>query len=120
MRPFRRADRVAGELQAALSQILQDGLRDPRVTAVTLTAVRVSDDLRHAWVGFVPLGGKGDVAQIAEGLSAAAGYLRRELGRRVRLKYLPELHFEADEGIDESVRLAQLLAEMERRREDQT
>ncbi len=114
---FRRADRVAGEVRAALVEVLQaGGVHDPRVTAVTLTAVRVSDDLRHAWIDFVPLGGEGDAAAILEGLEAASGFLRRQIGLRLRLKVLPALHFSVDERIDDAVRLAALLERMEEQR----
>lgn len=116
MRTFRRSDRVASELQAALTQILNEGLRDPRITPITITSLRVSDDLGHANIGFVPLGGTGQTERILEGLRAASGWLRREMGRRVRLKYLPQLHFHIDQGLEESVRMASLLQSMEDKR----
>jgi ribosome-binding factor A len=112
MSDFKRSDRVAGEVSFALSRILQEGLRDPRVTALTITSVRLSDDLRMARVNFVPLGGHGDADAIIEGLNSARGYLRRELGRRVRLKYVPELRFHLDEQLDRAMGMTALLDEL--------
>jgi ribosome-binding factor A len=109
---YKRANRVSGEIRGALAEILTHGLKDPRVTPITMTSVRVTDDLRIARINFVPLGGEGDGAKILAGLEAARGYLRRELGRRVRLKYVPELRFHLDEGLSESFRVTEILDQM--------
>jgi ribosome-binding factor A len=109
MSSFRRADRVAGEVLRGLSEILLDGVKDPRVSSISLTSVSLSDDLRTAHVRFVPLGGDGDPDRILEGLEAARGFLRRELGRKLRLKVLPQLHFHIDRGLDEAFRVNQLI-----------
>lgn len=82
------------------------------MTPITLTSIRVTDDLRLARVNFVPLGGEGDSEQIAAGLEAARGFIRREIGRRVRLKYVPELRFHLDEALAESFRVADLIDEL--------
>ena len=63
-------------------------------------------------VNFVPLGGSGDGERILSGLEAARGYLRRELARRVRLKYVPELRFHLDVGLSESFRVTEILDQM--------
>lgn len=113
MAQFKRAERVAGEVHEALARVLLEGVRDPRVTPITITSVRVSDDLAHVRVNFCPLGGDGDPAALQAGLEAARGYLRREVGRRLRLKHVPELHFHLDLRVDEAVRLTALLSRME-------
>ena len=118
MSSFKRASRVAGEVHTALAAILVSGLKDPRVTPITLTSIRVTDDLRIARVNFVPLGGRGDGEKILEGLKAAQGYLRREVGRRVRLKYVPELRFHLDEGLSDSFRVTEILDRMSQDSED--
>ena len=112
MPSYKRANRVSGEIRAALADILSNGLKDPRVTPITLTSIRVTDDLRLARVNFVPLGGEGDSEQIAARLEAARGFIRREIGRRVRLKYVPELRFHLDEALAESFRVADLIDEL--------
>jgi len=117
MSQFKRAERVVGEVHAAVAAVIRDGLHDPRVTPITITSVRVSDDLAHARVNYCPLGGEGDLEAIQAGLNAAHGWIRREVARRLRLKYVPELHFHADDAVDESVRMASMLARMEAERE---
>ena len=107
-----RPDRVAGEITAALSQILREGLRDPRVGQITLTSVRITDDLRLARVNFIPLGGQGDPEEIVKGLQSASGYLRRELGNRVHLRYVPELRFHLDTHLDEAMHITCVLDKM--------
>jgi ribosome-binding factor A len=109
MSDHKRSDRVAGEISAALASILREGLRDPRVTPLTITQVHVTEDLRLARVNFVPLGGQGDADAIIAGLESARGYLRRNLSQRVRLKYVPELTFHLDVKLDEAMELTALL-----------
>lgn len=119
MSNYKRSDRVAGEVSFALSRILQEGLRDPRVTSITITSVRLSPDLSVARVNFVPLGGQGDVDGIVDGLNSARGYLRRELGRHIRLKYVPELRFHLDEQLDRAMGMTALLDRLTAARGDE-
>lgn len=97
-------------------------LKDPRIGFVTVTAVRVSADLRHARVFVSVLGDEDERAESMSGLASATPYLRTELGRQMKLKYLPELQFELDTGPQEAQRLESLLkqiheAEQEEERE---
>lgn len=108
-----RNERVAGEIHAILADALRTRIKDPRVGPLSLTGVRVSRDLGTAVVYFTPLGGEGNPALIAEGLRAATGFLRREIGRQLRLRHAPELVFRLDEGIDDAIRLTSLLGRME-------
>lgn len=105
----RRSDRIAGQLSSVLSQVLLEGVRDPRVRPITITQIRVSDDLRLARVNFTPLGGDGDPDSILAGLKAATGFLRREVGLRLRLKYVPELVFHVDERVAKAMRVSLML-----------
>jgi ribosome-binding factor A len=109
-------DRVARQIQSAVAEIIQEGLKDPRVGAVTLTSVRVSPDLRHAHIGFLPLGGMGDPATIEQGLNAAKGYIQRQLSRRVRMKYLPVLEFHVDTSIEQAMAVEALIEDLARER----
>lgn len=108
-----RNERVAGEIHAILADALRTRIKDPRVGPLSLTGVRVSRDLGTAVVYFTPLGGEGNPTLIAEGLRAATGFLRREIGRQLRLRHAPELVFRLDEGIDDAIRLTSLLGRME-------
>jgi ribosome-binding factor A len=111
--PFKRADRVSGLIQQELSHVLWREVKDPRLAQVTITAVRVSPDLRQARVLFRGLAGPEQLPGILEGLESARGFLRGELGRRLRLRYAPELSFEVDQSVDWSLKVAQLLREVE-------
>ncbi len=102
---YRRADRVAKQIQQEISSILDQGLRDPRVGFVTVTGVRLSDDLRNARVYVSIYGSDKEREDSLTGLRDAAGYLKRELGKRVKLRYTPSLAFQHDESLEHAQRL---------------
>jgi ribosome-binding factor A len=108
--PFKRADRVADSIRRELSHLLLRETKDPRLTAVTITEVRVSPDLRQARISFT--GGVGKTAEQLQGLQSAAGFLRGHLGRALHLRYAPELAFEVDESLERSLRVARLLKDV--------
>jgi len=110
--PFKRADRVAGLIQAELSRLLLREVKDPRLHQVTVTAVRVSVDLRHARVFFTSPGAKDGLTEALQGLRSAAGFLRGHLGRALRLRYAPELTFEVDDSVERSLHIAALLKQV--------
>ncbi len=92
-------------LRQELARLLQDGVRDPRVGFVTVTEVRPTPDLRTARV-YVSIYGTPEEREASlSGLHDARGYLQREVGHRLRLKYVPELSFAADETLDHAARL---------------
>lgn len=108
-----RNERVAGEIHAILADALRTRIKDPRITPLSLTGVNVTRDLGTATVFFTPLGGDGDIKAITAGLQAASGFLRREIGQKLRLRHAPDLVFRPDVGIDEAIRLTSLLSRME-------
>jgi ribosome-binding factor A len=110
--PFKRADRVAGLIQEELSRLLLREVKDPRLHRVTITAVRVSPDLRYARVCFTGPVGKGGLTEELEGLRSAAGFLRGQLGRTLRLRYAPELTFEVDDSVERGLHIAALLKQV--------
>lgn len=93
-----RTDRVGEEFREILAEEIQK-LKDPRVGFVTVTGVKVSPDLRVAWVYFTTLGDEKAKAASRAALRSAAPHLRHELGRQVRLKVTPEIRFEEDTSI---------------------
>jgi ribosome-binding factor A len=103
-----RTERFQKLTQQILGEEIQ-ALKDPRVGFTTVTAVRVSPDLRHARVLVSVLGTDEAQAQTMKGLKSATPHLRGELGRRMRMKYLPELIFELDHGIEVAERVESLL-----------
>ena len=108
-REFHRSRRVEAEIQRLLAELLRREVRDPRVGAVTITAVEVSRDLSHAKVFFVPFAGERDVAGVGAALGSAAGFLRVQLKRQLKMRHVPELHFVADQTIEHGAQLSALI-----------
>lgn len=104
-----RLRRVADQIQRELSGLLRAELKDPRVGMITLTGVEVSPDLAHAKVFFTALGDTEALARTETGLRRAAGFLRSELGHRLKLRVTPELRFVHDASIERGVRLSRLI-----------
>jgi ribosome-binding factor A len=112
MQPFKRAQRVADLIRMEVSEILRRQIRDPRIGMVTITDVRVTDDLRLARIFFVEMGKDTVAAGTWEGLESASGFLKRELGRRLQLRYVPEIVFKHDPSFAYGSRIEGLLREI--------
>jgi ribosome-binding factor A len=108
---FSRAERVAEQIQRELAEMIRLELKDPRVSLVTLTDVEISPDYTHAKVFYTTLAAEAQRAEIERGLKHAAGFLRRELGKRVRIHHSPELHFVYDASVERGTHLAHLIDE---------
>jgi len=108
-----RAERVGDLLKEELSEVLLREIKDPRIGFVTITGVRVSDDLRHARVYVVTHETGEGQQRTLEGLQSARGYLRGALGRRVRLRYIPDLSFWVDESLEQGFRIHEILKSLE-------
>ena len=117
MTSFKRADRVADLIRKEISDLLHRQVRDPRIGTVTITGVKVTDDLRSARIFFVELGRDTVSADIQAGLAKATGFLRRELGRRLKLRHVPELTFTYDPSFAYGSRIDSLLMEINRQEE---
>lgn len=113
-----RAERIAGELHALLSELIRKEIKDPRVGFVSITSVDVTNDLSLARVYFLPLGGEGDVVAMRKGLAKAEGFLRHRLRKRLRIRQIPDLRFIVDEGHEQAVNLIRELTDLERDRQD--
>ncbi len=110
-RDHSRALRIAEQVQRELAELIRLELKDPRVGMVTLTDVEVSADYAHAKIFFTTLGTSDQIAAASAGLNHAAGFLRHELGQRVKLRGIPQLHFIYDESVERGVRLSRLIDE---------
>jgi ribosome-binding factor A len=106
-----RAQRVADQIQRELMDLLRFETKDPRVGMVTITSVEVTADLSHATVLFTHFGGAALSEEALAGLTRAAGHLRSELSRRLRLYSVPQLHFKYDDSIETGTRLSNLIDE---------
>ncbi|MDN3554735.1 30S ribosome-binding factor RbfA [Halomonas maura] len=113
MREFKRTDRVADQLQKELAVLIQREIKDPRLGMVTVSGVTVSRDLGYADV-HVTLLGEQDAERIKENLTVlkrAAGFLRSQIARRIKLRHVPELRFHFDESVVRGQRLSSLIDE---------
>lgn len=96
-----------------MSEIIQEDLKDPRIGFATVTRVEVSPDLRQAKVWISVLGNEEEMERTREGLEKAKGFMRKGLGRRIRMRYTPELIIQIDRSAEISERLQELLHELE-------
>jgi ribosome-binding factor A len=109
---FKRSDRVADLLRREIAELLYQGVKDPRVGSATIIDAEVSADLRHARIFYYVRGDEVKRREVAQGLEKARGFIRRELGKRLRLKHLPELEFRFDSSLDHGARIDKLLKEL--------
>ena len=107
---FRR-ERLGDQLRVELADLIQREIRDPRIGFVTVTEVRMSPDLTHARAYVSILGDDERTAESFDALQRAGGFLRSQIGRRLKLRHVPELHFVLDETLDTSARIDSLLEE---------
>lgn len=105
---FQRSDRVAEQVRRDLADLIRSELKDPRVGMISLTAVELTPDYAHAKVFYATLNSD-HREEIEQGLKRAAGFLRRELGRRTHIHTLPELHFVYDSSIENGANLSLLI-----------
>ncbi len=106
---YKRSDRVADLLQREVAEMLYRTIKDPRVGGVTVTGVDLSPDLRNARVFYVFRGSAEEGERAAEGLAKAKGFIRRELGKRLQLRYAPDIHFKYDTSFDYGDKIERLL-----------
>ena len=113
-----RKGRINEELQRELSSLIRT-LKDPRVqqSMVSVTKVEATGDLRYAKV-YISVLDKSDVNQVLKGLKSAGGFLRREIGSRLQLRYTPELIFEEDDSIAYGAKMFSLLRSLDIKEDD--
>jgi len=107
---FNRTDRVADQIQRELATLIQFDVKDPRVGMVTITAVEVSREFEYARVFFTVLGDNTVRESTIKGLTHAAGFLRRELAHRLKLRNTPELQFVYDQSIENAAKMSELIS----------
>lgn len=105
-----RIDRISEEVKKEVSKIIQNELKDPRVPKmVSVMSADVTRDLRYAKIYVSVLGSEQEENDAIEGLKSAAGFMRREIGHRLQLRYAPELLFELDHSIERGVYITKLI-----------
>lgn len=108
-REFKRTDRVGAQIQRELATLVRGELDDPRLGMITIQEVRVVRDFSHAKIFFTVMAGELSNSETARVLNDAAPFFRHELGRRMKLRTLPELRFVHDESVEQGERLSSLI-----------
>lgn len=109
MKPYSRSNRVGGLIQQVLAQLMRKDISDPRLANTTITAVKMSRDLRIARIYFATEKGAEKQKAAREGFERARGYIKRELAQRLELRYMPDLKFFYDDAIDRGARIEKLI-----------
>ncbi len=106
---YKRADRVRDVIRQVIGDALLKEINDPRLESVTITEVKVTDDLKQATVFFSAMGDPAREKKSLQGFESAAGYLKRKLGKELRLRYMPDLLFKVDHSFDYGSKIDQLI-----------
>lgn len=109
---FKRSHRVGEQIHKEISALLIKGLKDPRIGFVTITAVEVTPDMHLARIYFTVIGDEKVRRETEKGLQSSVSFLRRELGRRLALRYVPEILFNYDSSLEYGNRIETLLKEI--------
>ncbi|MCH3958958.1 MAG: 30S ribosome-binding factor RbfA [Selenomonas sp.] len=104
-----RVEKVQELMKQEISQIIQRELKDPRIGFVTVTSVECTGDLREAKIYVSLMGSEQQVKDSWAGLNRGLGFIHREIGKRIRLRFTPELTFELDKSLDYSAHIQELL-----------
>jgi len=110
---YKRSDRVSELLKHELSEIILKEAKDPGIGEVTITRIKVSDDIRSAMVYFGVLDRTAEVEKVEKGLQRASTYMQRLLGKRLRLRHIPKLTFVFDRNLDYSFKISRILSEID-------
>lgn len=107
---YKRSDRVSDLILKEISYMIAKGeIKDPRVESISITGIRLSDDLSHARIFFTPMLDIADKNELLQGLNSAKGFIKTRLSKKLRLKKFPKIEFEYDDFIDQSQRLDQVI-----------
>jgi len=113
----KRSEKVGDLIQKEISHMLVRSIKDPRIGFVTITRVIVSDDCRFAKVYFSVAGSLAERESSVKGLDSAKGYVRRELGRRIRLRYTPEITFQFDPSVEYAIHMEEVIQSIHQKKE---
>ncbi|ADY56539.1 ribosome-binding factor A [Syntrophobotulus glycolicus DSM 8271] len=107
-----RSVRLAETIKEEVARIILEEIKDPRIGFITLTDVEVAEDLRYAKLYVSIMGSEEEVKNSLEALNRASGFVRSELGKTVRLRYVPEISFKYDQSIEQGAHISKLLREV--------
>ncbi len=114
-----RIMRIAEEIKREVSDVIQHELKDPRISGmISVTKVTVTNDLKYSKIYVSVLGNPEEKKQILLGLKNASGFIRKEIGQRVNIRYTPELVFEMDDSIEYGFRISNILKQISSEKDD--
>lgn len=116
----KRNDRLAEEIKRELAQIFLEQMKDPRLNLVSITRVEVTNELSHARVFVSVMGDDEERTNVEKALQGARGYLRSEIGSRLKVRRVPELVFQIDRSIEHAVHIASLLNQIKKEQRPET
>ena len=111
---YKRTDRIGDQIRSEIADIIARRLNDPRIGFVTVTAVEVSEDLRHAKVFVSVYGDEKAKDQTMKGLKSASGLIKGEIGHRLKIKFTPDISFRLDTSLDKAEHVLNILDEIEK------
>ena len=109
---FKRSEKVSEAIHEMVSALLVKGLKDPRIGFVTITGVKVTDDLHLATIYFTVVGTDEEKKATEQGLNSAKGYMRKEMGKNLRMRHIPDLIFKYDSSLDYGNHIDSLLRQI--------
>jgi ribosome-binding factor A len=115
---YKRSDRVGDLIRQIIGEMLLKDLSDPRLESVTITAVEVTDDLKMATIFFSAMGVQPKEEASLKGLESAAGYIKKKLGRELRLRFVPDLLFKVDHSFDYGSKIDRLIQTIKEEQEE--
>ena len=114
-----RLMRISEEIKKEVSEIILNGLKDPRISGmISVTKASVTKDMRYAKIYVSVLGNAEDKKHILEGLKNASGFIRKEIGQRIKLRYTPEFIFEIDDSIEYGIKISNILKQISPKKEE--
>ncbi|HJV34638.1 ribosome-binding factor A [Geomonas sp.] len=108
----KRSDKVGEEIHKIISELLIKGLKDPRIGFVTITGVKMTPDVRMATVYFTVHGGDEQRQNSAAGLNSARGFIRKEIGQALKMRFTPEIQFKYDTSLEYGQHIESILKEI--------
>jgi ribosome-binding factor A len=109
---YKRSEKVGEAVHEIVTDLIIKGLKDPRIGFVTVTGVKVTDDMHYATVYFTVIGDEAARKGTEAGLNSARGFIRREMGKKLHMRYVPEILFKYDTSLDTGNHIDALLREI--------
>jgi len=109
MKPYLRAERISGKIQHAITELLSKKMQDPRIEMATISGVKMTPDLRVAYVYITVFGDKKRMSEALDGFKNSKGFIKKRIAPKLGLKYMPDLRFVYDDSFDKAAKMDELI-----------